>query len=41
MKNYIYYDVWDGIAYPFPTFNDDDWEWLNNFTPHAMMDVIT
>ena len=36
--------VWNKITYPFPKFNDtavEVWEWMNNFIPHSMMDVIT
>ena len=36
--------VWDGITYPFPNFNGatvEVWEWINNFIPHFIMDVIT
>ena len=36
--------VWDDITYPFPHFNGSTvevWEWISNFTPHIMMDVIT
>ena len=42
--NYIQYDVWDEITYPFPNFNGkaaEVWDWINNFTPHSIMDVIT
>ena len=37
-------NVWDEITYPFPNFNGctvDVWEWINNFIPHFIMDVIT
>ena len=36
--------VWDEITYPFPNFNVatvEVWEWINNFIPHFIMDVIT
>ena len=36
--------VQDKIAYPFPNFNIctiEVWEWINNFMPHFLMDVIT
>ena len=36
--------VWDDITYPFPNFNGSTvevLEWISNFTPHIMMDVIT
>ena len=36
--------MWDEIIYPFPNFNGctiEVWEWISNFTPHFIMDVIT
>ena len=36
--------MWDEITYPFPNFNGctvEVWEWINNFIPHFIMDVIT
>ena len=36
--------VWDVITYPFPNFNGatiEVWEWISNFIPHFIMDVIT
>ena len=36
--------VWDEITYPFPNFNGatvEVWEWISNFIPHFMMNVIT
>ena len=36
--------VWDEITDPFPNFNGctiEVWEWISNFIPHIMMDVIT
>ena len=36
--------VWDEIAYPFQNFNGvtvEVWEWISNFIPHIIMDVIT
>ena len=44
MINYIQYNVWDEIAYPVPNFNGCTikvWEWISNFTPHLLVDVIT
>ena len=34
----------DKITYPFPKFNSctvDVWEWIHDFIPHFIMDVIT
>ena len=36
--------VWGEINYPFQNFNDctvEAWEWVNNFIPHFIIDVIT
>ena len=36
--------VWDEIIYPFPNINGctvELWEWLSNFIPHFIVDVIT
>ena len=33
--------VWDEIAYTFLNFNNVTVEWINNFIPHCIMDVIT
>ena len=36
--------VLDEIAYPFPNFNGctaEVWEWIYNFIPHFIMDIIT
>ena len=36
--------VWDEITYPFPNFNGctiEVWEWISNFIPHFIIDVIT
>ena len=36
--------VWDEIAYPFLNFNGSNvevYEWISNFIPQFMMDVIT
>ena len=35
--------VWYEITYPFPNFNGytvEVWEWISNFIPHFIMDVI-
>ena len=35
---------WGEITYPFPNFNGctvEVWEWISNFIPHYIMDVIT
>ena len=35
--------VWDEIIYTFLNFNGctfEVWEWINNFIPHFIMDVI-
>ena len=37
-------EVLDEITHPFPNFNGaavEVWEWLSNFIPHFIMDVIT
>ena len=36
--------VWDENTYPFPNFNGAAvgvWEWMSNFTPDFVIDVIT
>ena len=36
--------VWGEITYHFPNFNGctaEVWEWMSNFIPHILMDVIT
>ena len=36
-------NVWDEITDPFPNFNDETievWEWVTNFIPQFVMDVI-
>ena len=36
--------VWDEITYPFPNFNGatvEVWEWISNFDPNLLMDLIT
>ena len=37
-------NVWDEITYPFLNFNGgtvEVYEWISNFIPHIIMDVIT
>ena len=37
------YEVWDEITYPNSDFNGcavEVWEWIRNFIPHYIMDVI-
>ena len=41
---YISSKVWVEITFPFPNFNGctiEVWEWISNFIPHFIMDVIT
>ena len=36
--------LWDEITYPLPNFDGctlEVWEWVSNFIPHIIMDVIT
>ena len=36
-------EVWDEITYPLPNFNGctvEAWEWISNFFPHFIMNVI-
>ena len=36
--------VWDEMTYPFPNFNGctvEVLEWISNFIPHIILDVIT
>ena len=42
-KNYVHYNMWDEMIYPFTNFNSastEVLEWMNNFTPHITMHVI-
>ena len=35
--DYIHYNIWDVITYPFPNFNGatvEVWDWIRNFIPH-------
>ena len=44
IRNYTHYKMWDEISYPFPNFNGstvDVWEWITDFIPHFIMDVLT
>ena len=44
ISNYIHYDVWGGITYPFPNFNGctiEVWEWMINFVQHFIGNVIS
>ena len=44
MSNHMCSHVWDEITYPFPNFNGfpiEVWEWMSNFIPQFIMDVIT
>ena len=44
ISNQVLSKVWDKIAYPFLNFNGctvEVWEWINNFIPGFVMDVIT
>ena len=44
ISNRMSIKVWDGITYPFLNFNGctvEVSEWISNFIPHFIMDVIT
>ena len=44
ITNHMPGKVWDELTYPFPNFNGatvEVWEWIGNFIPHFMIDVIT
>ena len=44
ISNHMPSKVWDEIINPFPNFNGctvEVWEWISNFTPHFIMDLIT
>ena len=41
ISNYIHYNVWYKITYPFPNCTLEVWEWISNFTPHFTRYVIT
>ena len=43
-NNHMPCKVWDEITYPLPNFKGNTaeiWEWISNFTPHCILDVIT
>ena len=43
ISNHMPIEVWDEITYPFLNFNgaiDEVSEWISNFIPHFIMDVI-
>ena len=43
-SNHMSSKVWDEITYPFHNFDGctvELWEWMRNFIPHIIMDVIT
>ena len=42
-KNHMPTIVWDNITYQFPNFIGwpvEVWEWMSNFIPYVLMDVI-
>ena len=44
ITNYIHYNVWEEITYPFPNFNGytvEAWEWISNFILYFTGHVIT
>ena len=44
ISNYIHYEVWNEIIYPFLNFDCatvEVWEWINNIIPHFTGHVIT
>ena len=44
ISNQVPSKMWDKITYPFPNLNGtiiEGWEWIDDFTPHFMMGVIT
>ena len=44
INNYIHYNVWDKITYPFPNLDCvtiDIWEWISNFVPDLTCHVTT
>ena len=40
-RNYTHYELWDETTYLFTTAMVAVWEWISNFLPHLIMDVIT
>ena len=44
ISDYIHYDVWYEITYPFPNFNSaivKVWEWISNFIPQYTGNMLT
>ena len=41
ISNHMSNKVWYEITYPFLNFNCISYEWISNFTPHFIIDVIT
>ena len=46
ISNHMPNKVWDEITYSFPNLNGCtvevwEWEWINNFIPHFLVDLIT
>ena len=44
ITNHTHMKVWNEITYPFPNFNGgtvEVWEWISNYIPRVIMDVIT
>ena len=43
ISNYIHYNTWDEITYPFPNFNSaaiEIWEWISNSIQHFTVEGI-
>ena len=43
ISNYIHYNVWDEIAYPFPNFNDyavEVYKWVSIFILHYWLCLL-
>ena len=39
MRNYIHYEMWDEIIYPFQNFNGttvEGWEWISIWIPNLL-----
>ena len=44
ISNHIIGKMWDEFTYPFQNLNSatvEVWEWISNFIPHFIMDIIT
>ena len=44
LSNYIHYNMWNKITYPFPNFNStviEVWKLISNFIPHFTGHVVT